>query len=134
MRIARELFEDIVAHAREEAPAECCGLVASSDGVAAKVLRARNATDRKLRHLRFEIDPNEVLRFDKQIEQDGLDLGAIYHSHTRTEPTPSQTDIAFAKNWPGVLWIIVGLGGDEAHVRTWRIDDGKVSDAELVVE
>ena len=62
------------------------------------------------------------------------ELGAIYHSHTRTEPRPSQTDINFAKLWPDVLWIIVGLAGSEADVRTWRIDDGRVSDAELVVE
>ena len=69
-----------------------------------------------------------------EIEDAGLELGAIYHSHTRTEPRPSQTDINFAKLWPGVLWIIVGLADDEADVRTWRIDDGQVSDAELVVE
>ena len=68
------------------------------------------------------------------IDDAGLELGAIYHSHTRTAPRPSQTDINFAKLWPGVLWIIVGLDGDQAEVRTWRIDDGKVSDAELVVE
>ena len=68
------------------------------------------------------------------IEDAGLELGAIYHSHTRTEPRPSQTDINFAKLWPGVLWIIVGLEETQAEVRTWRIDDGQVSDAELVVE
>jgi [CysO sulfur-carrier protein]-S-L-cysteine hydrolase len=56
------------------------------------------------------------------------------HSHTRTEPRPSQTDINFAKLWPGVLWIIVGLVDDEPDVRTWRIDDGQVTNAELVVE
>ena len=61
-------------------------------------------------------------------------MGAIYHSHTRTEPRPSQTDINFAKLWPGVLWIIVGLAGGEVDVRTWRIEDGQVSDTELVVE
>jgi proteasome lid subunit RPN8/RPN11 len=84
--------------------------------------------------LRFRIDPDEQLELHNRIEEAGLELGAIYHSHTRTEPRPSQTDINFAKLWPGVLWIIVGLAGGEADVRTWRIDDGKVSDAELVVE
>ncbi|MFK9780921.1 Mov34/MPN/PAD-1 family protein, partial [Escherichia coli] len=64
----------------------------------------------------------------------GLELGAIYHSHTRTEPRPSQTDINFSRAWPGVLWIIVGLAGDDAEVRTWQIEDGQVSEAELVVE
>jgi [CysO sulfur-carrier protein]-S-L-cysteine hydrolase len=131
MRIARDLYEQMIAHAREEAPNECCGMVGSSDGRATSVYRAENV---EASPLRFRIDPEEQLELHSRIEDAGLELGAIYHSHTRTEPRPSQTDINFAKLWPGVLWIIVGLAGDAADVRTWRIDDGKVSDAELVVD
>jgi proteasome lid subunit RPN8/RPN11 len=131
MRIARDLYEEMIAHAREDAPNECCGMVGSTDGRAMAVYRAVNA---EASPLRFRIDPEEQLVLHNRIDDAGLDLGAIYHSHTRTEPRPSQTDINFAKLWPGVLWIIVGLSGDAVDVRTWRIDDGKVSDAELVVE
>ncbi|HTU87418.1 MAG TPA: M67 family metallopeptidase [Solirubrobacteraceae bacterium] len=131
MKIARDLYEDMIAHAREEAPNECCGVVASQDGSLVAVHRAVNA---EASPLRFRIDPMEQYELYTKIEGAGLDLGAIYHSHTRTEPRPSQTDINFAKEWPGVLWIIVGLAGGEPDVRTWRIDDGRVSDAELVVE
>jgi len=131
MRITRELYEDMVAHAREEAPNECCGMVGSSNGQAVAVYRAVNAEGSPLR---FRIDPEEQLELHNRIEDAGLELGAIYHSHTRTEPRPSQTDINFAKLWPGVLWIIVGLVEGQPDVRTWRIDDGRVSGAELVVE
>jgi proteasome lid subunit RPN8/RPN11 len=131
MRIPRELYEQIVAHAREEAPNECCGMVGSSNGQAVQVYRAVNA---EASPLRFRIDPREQYELHSRIDDAGLELGAIYHSHTRTEPRPSQTDINFAKLWPGVLWIIVGLNGGEVDVQTWRIDDGRVSDAELVVE
>ena len=131
MRITRELFEEMVKHAREESPNECCGMVGSNDGQAVAVYRAVNA---EASPLRFRIDPEEQLELHNRIEDAGLELGAIYHSHTRTEPRPSQTDINFAKMWPGVLWIIVGLVGERPDVRTWRIDDGRVSDAELVVE
>ena len=131
MRITRELYEEMVAHAREEAPNECCGMVGSSDGQGVAVYRAVNA---EASPLRFRIDPEEQLELHNRIDDAGLELGAIYHSHTRTEPRPSQTDINFAKLWPGVLWIIVGLVDDRPDVRTWRIDDGRVSDAELVVE
>ena len=131
MRIARDLYEEMIAHAREEAPNECCGMVGSTDGRALEVYRAVNA---EASPLRFRIDPDEQLDLHNRIEEAGLELGAIYHSHTRTEPRPSQTDINFAKLWPGVLWIIVGLVAGEVEVRTWRIDDGRVSDAELVVE
>ena len=131
MRIARDLYEEMIVHAREDAPNECCGMVGTTDGQAVAVYRAVNA---EASPLRFRIDPEEQLQLHNRIEDAGLELGAIYHSHTRTEPRPSQTDINFAKLWPGVLWIIVGLNGDEADVQTWQIDDGKVSDAELVVE
>ena len=131
MRIRRDLYEEMVAHARGEAPNECVGMVGSTDGHAVAVYRAVNA---EASPLRFRIDPEEQLELHNQIEEAGLELGAIYHSHTRTEPRPSQTDINFAQLWPGVLWIIVGLDGDQAEVRTWRIDDGQVSGAELIVE
>jgi proteasome lid subunit RPN8/RPN11 len=131
MRIARELYDEMIIHAREEAPNECCGMVGTNNGRAAAVYRAANA---EASPLRFRIDPDEQLSLHNRIEDAGQELGAIYHSHTRTEPRPSQTDINFAKLWPGVLWIIVGLMGDEPDVRTWRIDDGRVTGAELVVE
>lgn len=131
MRIARQLFDEIVSHARAEAPNECCGMVAARDGDAVQVYRATNV---EASPLRFVIDGREQIEIHNQIEAAELDLGAIYHSHTRTDPKPSQTDINFGKGWPGVLWIIVGLANGETEVRTWRIDDGKVSEAELVVE
>ena len=131
MRMQRGLYEQIVAHARSDAPNECCGMVASRDGEAVKVYAATNA---EASPFRFVIDAREQLEIHNQIEAAELDLGAIYHSHTRTEPKPSQPDINFSKAWPGVLWIIVGLQGGEPDVRTWRIDDGKVTEADLVVD
>ena len=131
MRITADLYDQMVAHARAEAPNECCGMIATRDDEVVKVYRTTNV---EASPFRFVIDGAEQLQVYNEIESAELDLGAIYHSHTRTEPRPSQTDINFAKLWPGVLWIIVGLDRDEADVRTWRIDDGNVSDAELVVE
>jgi [CysO sulfur-carrier protein]-S-L-cysteine hydrolase len=131
MRIAREHYDEMIEHARAEAPNECCGMVASREDQVVEVYPATNA---EASPFRFVIDAREQLEIHNRIEAAELDLGAIYHSHTRTEPKPSQTDINFSKAWPGVLWIIVGLADGEADVRTWRIDDGKVSEAELVVE
>jgi len=67
------------------------------------------------------------------IEDAGLDLGAIYHSHTRSEPYPSQTDINLAF-YPESLYVIVGLAGSEPDVRAFTIRDGRVTEAELVVQ
>src|ERR1700730_12407126 len=107
MRIARDLYDEIVEHARVEAPNECCGMVASRDGEAVRVYRARNAAASPLR---YEIDGAEQYRIQMEIDGAGLDLGAIYHSHTRSEPYPSQTDINLAFS-PAALYIIVGLDG-----------------------
>jgi [CysO sulfur-carrier protein]-S-L-cysteine hydrolase len=76
---------------------------------------------------RFDVDPQELLAVMTAIEDRGDEVGAIYHSHTRSEPRPSQTDITFAANWPGVEWLIVGLKGGVVDVRSWLIDaQGKV--------
>jgi proteasome lid subunit RPN8/RPN11 len=131
MRIAQALIDDMVAHAQADDPKECCGLVSSRNGDAVKVYRTTNT---EASQFRFVIDPQEQLRIYNEIEDAGLDLGAIYHSHTRSAPYPSQTDINFAKDWPGVLWIIVGLADGAPEVRTWRIEGAEVSEVELVVQ
>jgi proteasome lid subunit RPN8/RPN11 len=130
MRIAPELYDEIVAHAREEAPNECCGMIASRDGQAVRVYRAENAAASPLR---YEIDGAEQFRIQMQIEDAELDLGAIYHSHTRSEPYPSQTDINLAF-YPESLYVIVGLAGGAPVVRAFTIRDGQVSEAELLVQ
>ena len=130
MRISGELYEEIVAHARLEAPNECCGMIASRDGEAVKVYRATNAAASPLR---YEIDGAEQYRIQMQIEDSDLDLGAIYHSHTRTEPYPSQTDINLAF-YPDALYLIVGLASEEPEVRAFTIRQGQVRDAQLEVE
>ena len=132
MQIAPELLEQVIAHAREEAPNECCGVLAVELGPPVTAVRAYRAVNTAASPLRFEIDGREVLSLIEQIEGDGLELGAIYHSHTRTPPYPSQTDINFAAHWPGVEWLIVGLADREApEVRSYLIDDGQVEEVAI---
>jgi proteasome lid subunit RPN8/RPN11 len=130
LRISQQLLDEIVAHARADAPNECCGMVASRDGSAVAVHRATNAVASPFR---YEIDGMEQYRIQTAIEDAGLELGAIYHSHTRSAPTPSQTDINLAF-YPEAIYVIVGLEHDEPDVRAWRIVDGAVTEAALEVE
>jgi proteasome lid subunit RPN8/RPN11 len=124
------MIDEMVAHAREEAPNECCGLVASSNGDAVRVYRAANAEHSPVKYV---VDPRDQIRIQNDIDEHGWDLGAIYHSHTRTEPFPSQTDINLARNWPDPVYVIVGVAGDDADVRAFRIVDGSVTETELDV-
>jgi len=130
VKISRALLDEIVAHARSEAPNECCGMVASDDGRAVGVYPAVNAAASPLR---YEIDPADQYRIEMAIDGGGHDLGAIYHSHTRSEPYPSQTDVNLAFH-PQALYVIVGLASGEPHVRAYRIVDGRIEDAALEVE
>ena len=124
------MLDEIVAQARAEAPDECCGLVGTRDGEAVRLLKLRNAAASPLR---YEIDPKDQLRAFDELDDAGLDLGIIYHSHTRSAPEPSQTDINLAR-YPDSLYMIVGVAQPEDDVRAWRIADGRVSRAELTVE
>jgi len=129
MRIARRLFDELIAHARADAPNECCGMIASRDGEAVAVHRATNAAASPLRYV---IDGKEQYEIQTAIEDAGLDLGAIYHSHTRSAPEPSETDINLAF-YPDALYVIVGVNDEVPDVRAWRIVDGQVSPADLEV-
>jgi proteasome lid subunit RPN8/RPN11 len=129
MKLSRPLYDEMVEHARAEAPNECCGMVATSNGEAVKVYPAVNAAASPLR---YEIDGAEQYRIQMDIDDAGHDLGAIYHSHTRSKPYPSQTDINLAF-YPEALYVIVGLAGEEPEVRAFQIRDGQVTEAELEV-
>jgi proteasome lid subunit RPN8/RPN11 len=132
VQIARSLLDEIVKHAVRDAPNECCGVVATREGAATTVHVTENLAASPFR---FEIDGLTLMRLIDEIENAGDDLGVIYHSHTRSAPYPSQTDVNFAALWPGVEWLIVGVSkqAGEPEVRSYLIEDGKIRDAELEV-
>jgi len=129
VKIDRTLLDDIVAHAVRDAPNECCGIVAVRDGAATGVYATENLAASPFR---FEVDGPALFRLLESIESDGGELGAIYHSHTRSDPYPSQTDVNFSSGWPGVEWIIVGVDKQgEAEVHSYLIDGGQISEVKL---
>jgi proteasome lid subunit RPN8/RPN11 len=136
LRIGRLLYEEMVAHAVAEAPNECCGIVASVDGEAVRVYRARNAASSPLRYV---MDGDDQYRIQDEIEAQRWDYGAIYHSHTRSAPVPSQTDVNMAfipkvgPVWPGSLYIIIGVAGAEPEVRAFRIESDTPEEVALSV-
>jgi len=130
LRIPRALYDELIAHALEEAPNECVGMIAAHEDEAVEVHRARNAAASPLR---YEIDGMEQYRLQTAIEDAGLDLGAIYHSHTRSDPYPSQTDVNLAF-YPDSLYVIVGVKDRDApDVRAYTIVDERIAEAELEV-
>jgi proteasome lid subunit RPN8/RPN11 len=132
MRIAQSLVDQIVAHAHEDLPNECCGIVSTRDGKAVQVYRARNAVPSPLR---FEIDPRDLIRIHTDIEGTGNEMGSMYHSHVKSPAYPSQTDVNFAQNWPGVVWLIVSLADRDApDLHGFRITGAEIEEVPLVIE
>jgi [CysO sulfur-carrier protein]-S-L-cysteine hydrolase len=131
VRIATAQHEELIEHARDDAPNECCGMLAGSNGRLTAYFRAANEFASPMR---FQIDSRDQLRITNEIEARGEEIGAIYHSHPHSEAYPSQTDVNLARWWPGVPWLICSLASEEPVVRAFRIDDGEVEEVELLVE
>jgi proteasome lid subunit RPN8/RPN11 len=113
---------ELRAHAREEAPNECCGLIVLRDGVAERYVRGRNRLASPYRY-ELEVDPEVWF-----LEDDGYEL-AVFHSHPETEPRPSRTDQELSGLWGGRTFLIYGVKLDE--LRAWLISRESVEELEL---
>ncbi|MEX0620927.1 MAG: M67 family metallopeptidase [Solirubrobacterales bacterium] len=120
------MLDEMIEHAREDAPNECCGLIGGIPEEAQSIHRAVNA---EASPFRYSIAPREQLQLMNQIEGDGQQIAGIYHSHTRTPAYPSQTDINLASGWPDAIYFIVSLEhSDTPVVKAFRIEGSKVED------
>lgn len=131
MKISQALIDEMVAHAREDLPNECCGMIGGRDGAATSVVRVENAAASPLR---YEMDPQGQYDALKRIEDAGDELIGIYHSHTRSAAYPSQTDVNEARMWPEQAYVIVSLENEEApDVKAYDLADLKIADVDLDV-
>lgn len=122
IQFRREHLEAMIAHAREAAPAECCGLVGGISGTQASSLyRLRNVTAEP--EVRYEAAPEDLFAAQRQMRDRGEELLAIYHSHPRAaEPSPSETDIRQAF-YPSATYLIIGLGGSGPVIKAFNISE-----------
>lgn len=126
MRMKQAHWDELVAHAREDAPNECCGWIRSSGGGVEEVVRASNARNSPYG---YELGFKDLMAVN-ELDDEGFEV-AVYHSHPRSPAEPSQTDINLA-NYPHWTYVIVSLDG-EPVVRAWRIADGRVEEEDIVV-
>lgn len=132
MKVPRSIVDEMVDHAREDEPNECCGLIGGRPGEAATLYRATNA---EASPFRYSLAPLEQLELMNRIEDSGEELVGIYHSHTRTGAWPSQTDINLAIGWPDVVWFIVSLEDSESpDVKAFTIHGSEVGVVDIQVE
>lgn len=128
MKISQADWDALVAHARDEAPNECCGYLWCEDGAVAGVARGTNERNSPYG---YELDGRSMMAAYRLSEDEGKQVGS-YHSHPRSPAEPSQTDINLATNWPDWLYVIVSLDG-EPSVRAWWMRDGRVEEQPLEI-
>ena len=127
--IPTAVVSGMLAHAREEAPRECCGLLVGRGTSIVRSVRARNLDAGSTRYL---IDPGDHFAAIRSARTEGLDVVGAYHSHPSSTPVPSATDIAEADSGPDFLYVIVSpIGGD---LRAYRIDEGVSTLVELSIQ
>ena len=135
VRIARSFMEEMVAHAKDDLPNECCGILAGPEGEVARSFRMTNV---EASPFRFSMDPGELVRVDGEAGDQGWELLAIYHSHTGSPAYPSDTDVRIAGGtaelWPDTRYVLVSLMDPETpDVRIFRISGGVVTEEAMEV-
>jgi proteasome lid subunit RPN8/RPN11 len=122
IRLLREHLDAMIAHAREVAPAECCGLIGGHAAqTACTIYRLRNVTANP-EHA-YEAALEDLFTAQRQMRERGEELLAIYHSHPRAvDPSPSETDVRLAY-YPSATYLIVGLGGTEPAIKAFSISE-----------
>ncbi len=132
LRLSPDHLEDLIAHARETFPNECCGLLAGRGDRVLRVYRGRNMDESPFT---YRLDDRQLLQFLREIDDDGLEVVGIYHSHTASEAAPSRTDVTRAF-YPEAVYIIISLKNQaQPVVRGFRIADrAAVSEEDVIVQ
>ena len=135
LQISGQLIEEIIAHCEAGRPNEACGLLGARDGVVVKVFKMANAAASPVR---YSLEPKEQFWVYRYLEEQDLDLGGVFHSHTRTEAYPSPTDLRLASE--DVPYVIVSLAQEPATIRafrivkeTWDADEADILEVPIVV-
>jgi proteasome lid subunit RPN8/RPN11 len=116
--VDRAALDAAISHAREAAPAECCGVLLGSGDVVTEARRTRN---RAMDQNRFLIDPEDHINARREARARGLAVVGFYHSHPHSAPVPSPTDLAEA-SYPDHLYLIVSLAGEQPDARLYRLE------------
>ena len=127
-RILHPALEAVIAHARAEAPAECCGMLVGAGAVVGEAVPARNVAASPTR---FLIDPKDHFDARRAARGRGLEVLGFYHSHPTSPAWPSATDVTEAA-YPDAVYLIVSLEGGAADARLFQIVDRSIVELSLI--
>lgn len=131
IRLPKELADEMVRHAREEYPRECCGMLAGKDTAIFKLFKIKNIAQRMDE---YELDPLEQVNAFEEIDRLSLKLLGVYHSHPNHPCYPSELDISQAF-YPDTLFFIISLlDSQQSQIRSFKMHAGKVIEEEIIFD
>ena len=131
--VPSNFVDEMIEHAVQENPNECCGILAGKDGLISALYRARNSTPSPYRYV---MDPKDLMNAEKTSDELGQGLMAFYHSHTHSPAYPSETDtrMAVESGWVDFCYVLVSLEKEEPAVKFYTIDaNGKILEEDFQV-
>jgi proteasome lid subunit RPN8/RPN11 len=129
IRLRPAVREAILAHARAEAPLECCGLLLGTSEVVEEALRAANLRQSTIAYL---VDPADHFAAIRRARAEGRSVVGTYHSHPRSRAVPSPTDVREAL-YREFVYLIVSLANPRTpDVRGYRLGAEEFVEVALV--
>ena len=127
-KIPSSIAEEMIAHAKEDFPLECCGILAGKDDSVSHIYRMDNIDSSRVSYL---MDPREQLKVFKEMRTLGIEMKAIYHSHPNHPAYPSKTDIELAY-YPDTVYIIISINdNNDTLVRGFWIVNKEITEVDL---
>lgn len=128
MKIRQDVLTKIVAHAVEDLPNECCGLLIGTAEMVEDASRARNT---KRSRTKFQVEPADHFAAIRRARAAGFEIVGAYHSHPSGPSGPSEIDRARLTD-ATMFHVIISLAHGTRTVRAFRLTDGNFSPLELV--
>ncbi len=138
MELPRNLRQTLLDLARRGVPNEVCGYLAGLRGDSLRVREVYGVQNALLSPTAFALDGQSMIDAERQIEEDGLELLGVFHSHPTSPAVPSPRDRGDAGSYDpfGYLaHLIVSLARDEPEVRAWSYGtDGQSMELDIIDE
>lgn len=131
LAVSSAAFGEMIAQAYDCYPEEACGLLV---GNAAGNSVVRFVACENITHSGkvYSVAPKDLLRAERNAEDDGMEVIGVMHSHTHTEPYPSPTDVNQAPD-PTWHYVIVSLKRESPEARSYLLVDGTISEEAIAV-
>jgi proteasome lid subunit RPN8/RPN11 len=123
------LRDEIVEHARAGLPNEACGILGGREGTATSFHPTRNEDESPYR---YSVHRDDLVRVWAALDDADDEIVGIYHSHTKSAPFPSRTDVELA-TWPDAAYLIVSLRSDPPELAAFRLAEGRIEPLALEI-